>query len=83
LASVKEDLIFLGRDPAAGDSENEKGEWKTNHKKNSPFFSHYTTLCYYEAGHQGYVHPSFLKKSRAQVAEFMKDAGPANGALKK
>jgi carboxypeptidase C (cathepsin A) len=34
------------------------------------------TLSYYEAGHQMYVHPPSLKKLRAEVAEFMKDAVP-------
>jgi carboxypeptidase C (cathepsin A) len=43
------------------------------------------TLSYNEAGHQMYVHPPSLKKLRAEVAEFMKDAVPGgvNGAVKK
>jgi carboxypeptidase C (cathepsin A) len=52
-----------------------------HHPGLDPGFRKNTTVCYYEAGHRRYVRPSSVKKSRAQVAEFMKGAGPVNGAL--
>jgi hypothetical protein len=46
LASAEENLVFLCKDRAACDSENEKGEVKKGREKNALFFSIMDLFCF-------------------------------------